>query len=227
MIRTPLTANVLNPVLWLGRQVRGRLVSTGSGVVINDDGAEYLATALHVLKDCGFNPQVRSFGRWQPIDWQIIVQDEEQDVAVLKTNTVLDPVKAPVKYGEPAGMVYGVVGYSLGFPAWNEEGFIQVGHITEVDGKPIPLPTIAVANFTTPGRFTYSASYINGGYSGGAVVFPLADDDWTIAGIISRFPGHLRPVNRGRVETGDQVVEHAGLVGYTPLPVVLDLIAGA
>ena len=227
MIRTPLTANVLNPVLWLGRQVRGRLVSTGSGVVINDDGAEYLATALHVLKDCGFNPQVRSFGRWQPIDWQIIVQDEEQDVAVLKTNTVLDPVKAPVKYGELAGMVYGVVGYSLGFPAWNDEGSIQVSHITEVGGKPIPLPTIAVANFTTPGRFTYSASYINGGYSGGAVVFPLADDDWTIAGIISRFPAHARPVNRGRVETGDQVLEHAGLVGYTPLPVVLDLIAGA
>ena len=227
MILTPLTANVLNPVLWLGRQVRGRLVSAGSGVVINDDGAEYLATALHVLKDCGFNPQVRSFGRWQPIDWQIIVQDEEQDVAVLKTNDVLDQVKAPVQYGEPAGMVYGVVGYSLGFPAWEDEGIIQVSHITEEKGKPIPLPTIAVANFTTPGRFTYSASYINGGYSGGAVVFPLADDDWTIAGIISRFPGHLRPVNRGRVETGDQVVEHAGLVGYTPLPVVLDLIAGA
>ena len=227
MILTPLTANVLNPVLWLGRQVRGRLVSAGSGVVINDDGAEYLATALHVLKDCGFNPQVRSFGRWQPIDWQIIVQDEEQDVAVLKTNDVLDQVKAPVQYGEPAGMIYGVVGYSLGFPAWEDEGIIQVSHITEEKGKPIPLPTIAVANFTTPGRFTYSASYINAGYSGGAVVFPLADDDWTIAGIISRFPGHLRPVNRGRVETGDQVVEHAGLVGYTPLPVVLDLIAGA
>ena len=173
MIRTPLTANVLNPVLWLGRQVRGRLVSAGSGVVINDDGAEYLATALHVLKDCGFNPQVRSFGRWQPIDWQIIVQDEEQDVAVLKTNDVLDPVKAPVQYGEPAGMVYGVVGYSLGFPAWEDEGIIQVSHITEEKGKPIPLPTIAVANFTTPGRFTYSASYINAGYSGGAVVFPL------------------------------------------------------
>ena len=60
-------------------------------------------------------------------------------MSVLKTNDVLDPVKAPVQYGEPAGMVYGVVGYSLGFPAWEDEGIIQVSHITEEKGaNPTP-----------------------------------------------------------------------------------------
>ena len=35
MIPTPPTANVLNPLLWLGCHVNGDLASTGSGVIIN------------------------------------------------------------------------------------------------------------------------------------------------------------------------------------------------
>ena len=225
MIPTPPTANVLNPLLWLGCHVNGELVSTGSGVIINADGDEYLATALHVIEEYGLNPRVRSYGKWLPIDWQTVAIDRQHDVAVLKTDTVLDPQGIPVKYGETAGMVYGGVGYVLGYPTWVDGGRIQTKHITEVGGRAIPIASLVVANFAASGKSTYSASYINAGFSGGAVAFPLANGDWTIAGIVTHFPTVQRPVYRGHIETGDYVLEHTGLVGYTSLPLVLDLIA--
>ncbi len=227
MIPTPPTANVLNPLLWLGCHVNGALVSTGSGVIVNVGGAEYLATALHVIEKCGLKPRVRSDGKWLPLEWQTVAVDKQHDVAVLKTNTVLDPQGIPVKYGELTGMVYGGVGYVLGFPSWTDVGRIQTDHVTEVGGRPIPIASLVVANFAASGESTYSASYINAGFSGGAVVFPLANDDWTIAGIVTHFPTVKRPVYRDGVETGDYVREHTGLAGYTSLPLVLDLIARA
>ncbi len=227
MIPTPPTSNVLNRLLWLGCHVNGNLVSTGSGVIIIVDGAEYLATALHVIEKSGLNPRVRSNGSWLPIDWQTVAVDQQHDVAVLKTNTVLDAQKIPVKYGEPQGMVYGGVGYVLGYPTWVDIGGLQTEHITEVGGRAMPIASLVVANFTASGPFTYSASYINAGFSGGAVVFPLANSDWTITGIVTHFPTVQRDVFRGGVETGDYVNEHTGLVGYTSLPMVLDLIARA
>ena len=227
MIPTPPTANVLNPLLWLGCHVDDELVSTGSGVVINADGAEYLATALHVIEDYGLNPRVRSHGKWQAIDWQTVAIDRRNDLAVLKTKTVLDLHRIPVKYGETAGMVYGGVGYVLGFPAWVDGGRIQTEHVTEVGGRAIPIASLVVANFASSGESTYSASYINAGFSGGAVVFPLPNDDWAIAGIVTHFPTVQRPVYRRGVKTDDYVLEHTGLVGYTSLPLVLDLIARA
>ena len=227
MIPTPPTANVLNPLLWLGCQVNGDLASTGSGVVINVDGAEYLATALHVIEEYGLNPRVRSYGKWLQIDWQTVAVDKQHDVAVLKTDTVLDPQNIPVKYGEPAGMVYGGVGYVLGYPTWIDRGQIQTEHVTEVGGRAIPIASLVVANFPAYGGSTYSASYINAGFSGGAAVFPLANGDWTIAGIVTHFPTVKRSVYREGVETGDYVKEHTGLVGYTSLSSVLDLIASA
>ena len=44
---------------------------------------------------------------------------------------------------------------------------------------------------------------------------------------VTHFPTVQREVYRGGVETGDYVNEHTGLVGYTSLPMVLDLIARA
>ena len=227
MIPSAPTANVLNPLLWLGCHVNGKVASTGSGVIINVGGAEYLATALHVIEKYGLNPRVRSEGKWLQIDWQTLAVDKQHDVAVLKTNTVLDPQRIPIKYGEPAGMVYGGVGYVLGFPTWESSGGIQTEHVTEAGGRPIPIASLVVANFAASGESTYSASYINAGFSGGAVIFPLADDDWTIAGIVTHFPTIKRSVYRGGVKTGDYVRQHTGLVGYTSLPLVLDLIARA
>ena len=227
MNSTPPTANVLNPLLWLGCHVNGDLVSTGSGVIINVDGVEYLTTALHVIEKYGLNPHIRFYDKWLPFNWQTVAVDKQHDVAVLKTNEVLDAQRVPVKYGEPVGMVYGGVGYVLGFPTWEGTGGIQTEHVTEAGGRPIPIASLVVANFAASGESTYSASYINAGFSGGAVVFPLANDDWTIAGIVTHFPTVKRSVFRGGVETGDYIRQHTGLVGYTSLPIVLDLIARA
>ena len=219
------TADVLNPILWLGCHRSGGLTSMGSGVVVNINGDQYLATALHVIENCGLNPQVRYNGQWNAINWQTLEVDEDNDIAVLKTETPLDSQKISVLYGEPAGLVYGQIGYALGFPGFGRK--LSADHIIEVGGRPIPIVSLAVANFTSTGNATYSASYINAGFSGGAIVFPVENDKWTIAGIITHFPTIEREVYRDGKETGDYIKEHTGLVGYTPFRVVETLIRNA
>ena len=125
-----------------------------------------------------------------------------------------------MRYGEPAGLTFGVTGYALGYP----EVGAGVDHILEAGGRPIPLAALVVANFTAGGNSTYSAAYINAGFSGGAVVFPIDDTDWTIAGIITHFPAVQRPVFRNGKKTKDFVMQHTGLVGYTPFKVVEKII---
>ena len=201
MIARHPTADVLNPLLWLGCHESGKLTSMGSGIAINVNGGQYLVTALHVIGNCKLNPRVRFNGQWNAISWQTLAVDEGNDIAVLKTETTLDPQKIPVLYGEPAGLIYGQIGYALGFPGF-DGGKSSTDHITEVGGKPVPIVSLAVANFTSTGNATYSASYINAGFSGGAIVFPVGDDQWTIAGIITHFPTVRRSVYRDGRETG-------------------------
>ena len=199
----------------------------GSGTAIYMNGKQYLATALHVVDGCEFNPRVRSNGQWNPIDWQTLAVDEENDIAVLITETILDSQKIPVLYGEPRGLIYGQIGYALGFPSFVDGQQFSTDHITEAGGRPIPLVSLAVANFGSTGNTTYSASYINAGFSGGAVVFPVGSDTWTIAGIITHFPTVKRVVYRDGMKTGDYIRQHTGLVGYTPFQVVKELIVSA
>ena len=226
MIARHPTADVLNPLLWLGCHESGKLTSMGSGVATNVNGGQYLVTALHVIDGCELNPRVRFNGQWNEIIWQTLAVDEANDIAVLKTETTLDAQKIPVLHGEPTGLIYGQIGYALGFPGF-DGGQSGTDHITEVGGKPIPIVSLAVANFTSSGTATYSASYINAGFSGGAIVFPVGDDQWTIAGIITHFPTIRRSAYRDGRETGDCIMQHTGLVGYTPFRVVEELIMNA
>ena len=159
------------------------------------------------------------------MDWRTVVLDEEHDIAVLETDTILDDEKIPVLYGETRGLVFGQTGYALGYPGVIGEEGPSIDHIIEVKGRPIPIVALVVANFTAGGNATYSASYINAGFSGGAVVFPMGQRDWTIAGIITHFPAIWRPVYRNGEETGDLVKQHTGLVGYTSFRVVEKLIS--
>ena len=227
MIARHPTADVLNPILWLGCHESGKLTSMGSGVAVNINGGQYLATALHVISDCKLNPWVRYNGQWNAINWQTLAVDEDNDIAVLKTETILDSQKIPVLYGEPAGLIYGQIGYALGFPGFVDERKLSTDHIIEAEGRPLPIVSLAVANFTSMGNATYSASYINAGFSGGAIVFPVGNDKWTIAGIITHFPTVRRAVYRNGIETGDYINQHTGLVGYTPFQVVETLIRNA
>lgn len=226
MIARHPTADVLNPLLWLGCHGSGKLTSMGSGVATTVNGGQYLVTALHVIDGCELQPRVRFNGQWNEIAWQTVAVDEANDIAVLKTETTLDAQKIPVLHGEPTGLIYGQIGYALGFPGF-DGGQSSTDRITEVAGKPIPIVSLAVANFTSSGTATYSASYINAGFSGGAIVFPVGDDQWTIAGIITHFPTIRRSVFRNGRETGDYIMQHTGLVGYTPFRVVEELILNA
>ena len=94
----------------------------------------------------------------------------------------------------------------------------------EVEGRPIPIVALAISDFAPTEKGTYSSSYISAGFSGGAIVSPLGTDEWTIAGIITHFPTVRRPVYRADKKTEDYVPQHTGLVGFTPMEGVDELI---
>ena len=218
------TRNVLCRVLWLGHGEPDSPAPVGSGVLVDFGGTQYLVTALHVLEASASNPKIRSGGRWRSIDWKIVAVDNDRDIAVLATNEVLGDQLGPVSYGERTGVKYGSVGYALGFPQIVDRAGSSTDHITVVDGKPIPLVSLVVANFSSEGNATYSASYINAGFSGGAIVFPLDGGQWTLGGIITHFPVVRRPVYPQPEATKLYVLEHTGLVGYIPWSAVENLI---
>ena len=53
-----------------------------------------------------------------------------------------------------------------------DEAGPSTDHIIEVQGRPIPIVALVVANFTAGGNATYSASYINAGVFWGRSSFP-------------------------------------------------------
>ena len=218
------TANVLNPILWLGCHRNGSEVPECSGVVIQIDETEYLVTALHVAEPYGMSPLVRYNDKWNAVNWETVATSREDDIAVLRTDMVLDGSKIPVKLGKAAGAIHGQIGYNLGYPGVFDESGPKTNHIVEVGGRPIPIVALATQNFALEGKGPYSSSYINAGFSGGAIVFPIGTDDWTIAGIITHFPTIPRPVYRGSEKTGDYILQHTGLVGFTPMERVVELI---
>ena len=223
------TANVLNRVFWLGD---GRNTAQGSGTLVSFNGVDYLATAHHVYVDCGGNPSVRFRGQWNAFQWEVVAKDENLDVIVLKSRQLRTDLadRLPVLYGVPQGAIHGQIGYSLGFPGIMESATQwKTDHILEIDGLPIPIAAVVVVNLSIDAKVHYSASYINAGFSGGAVVYYVRDQEmWTIAGMIAHFPTVPRPVYDGSgKETGKFTLEHTGLVGYVPMSAILKMIEDA
>ena len=227
MLPRPPEANVLNRLLWLGKGNSDDSLPVGSGVIVCHNNKQYLATALHVAESCDFRPSVRFSGQWNSMNWRTVAISPDHDIAILETASTLDSQKISVLYGEPEGLVFGQIGYALGYPGFHDDSGLSINHIIEVHGRPMPMVALVVANFSAGGTSTYSASYINAGFSGGAIVFPMPDNDWTIAGIITHFPTVPRQVYRDGKKTRDIVMQHAGLVGYTTFGVVEDLIEKA
>ena len=226
-MRSP-TANVLNRLVWLGDQ-DGR--SQGSGTLISHSGTDYLVTAHHLYRDCNGNPSVRFRGRWNPVQWEVVAKDESLDMIVLKSPQLPgDLAGLPVLYGVPKGTIHGQIGYSLGFPGMHGSGNrLKTDHILEMNGRPIPIATLVVANLSPESKLHYSASYINAGFSGGAIVYYVAEQErWTIAGVIAGFPHVFRPVyDRKGQDTGQLVKQHTGLVAYAPMAAVIKMIDDA
>ena len=224
-MRSP-TANVLNRVVWLGD---GRNTAQGSGTLVSYNGVNYLATAYHVYVACGDNLPVRFRGQWNAFQWEVVAKEENLDVIVLKSEQLPTDLaeRLPVLYGVPQGAIHGQIGYSLGFPGVMESATqLKTDHVPEIEGLPIPIAAVVVVNLSVEAKVHYSASYINAGFSGGAVVYYARDQKmWTIAGMIAHFPTVRRPVydDSGK-ETGNFTKEHTGLVGYVPMSAILKMI---
>ena len=227
-MKTP-TANVLSRLLWLGdttNQVQG------SGTLVSNDGAEYLVTALHVFDSCRGNPSVRYREEWHPLQWKVVAKDEGLDVIVLQSAQLPADLgdRLPVLYGIPQGAIHAQIGYSLGFPGIiDSNNQLKTDHVMEIDGRPIPIAALLVVNLSAEPKVQYSASYINKGFSGGAIVYHVAEQNmWTIAGIITHFPVLPSPVyDKQREKTVNVATEHTGLVGYVPMSAVLKMIEDA
>ena len=219
------TIDVLRRVLWLGAEGGSSgAVPAGSGVIAYYEDREYLVTALHVAELCGFQPLVRHSGKWNTIGWKTVATDTDNDIAILSAEGILSDPPEFVGYGEMGGLIFGQLGYALGYPGvWDRTG-PRLDHIAEMKRLPMPVVALVLANHVPGNSTIYSSSYINAGFSGGAVVFPLSENKWTVAGIITHVPTVLRPVYRDGKETDETVLEHAGLVGYTTFSVVKDML---
>ena len=223
------TANVLSRLVWLGD---GRNTAQGSGTLVSSEGVGYLVTAHHVYVDCGGDPSVRFRGQWNPFQWDVVAKDETLDVIVLRSPQLPTDLaeRLPVLYGVPQGAIHGQIGYSLGFPGVYESATqLRIDHVPEIEGVPVPIAAVVVVNLSIEAKVHYSASYINAGFSGGAVVYYVEDRKmWTIAGMIAHFPTVRRPVYDGNgKETGKFTQEHTGLVGYVPMSAIFKMIEDA
>ena len=228
------TSNFLLAVLWLGGVSQAGIgLPVGSGVVVHHNDEEYLATALHVAKECAFQPLIRRSGEWRQAQWETIGTNEDADIAVLKTSSGTLSSLTP-RYGM-AHVDIGGVGRAMGFPAISDP--TEISHVAEIEGAPLPL-TALVASYVQPSPgaspdIHYAGGYINGGFSGGAMVFPTSSG-WTIAGIITHTEGFIRQtVLRWNATTGsyepdaDFVVnEPSGLIRFVGFRTITDLIEG-
>ena len=78
MIARHPTAEILNPLLWLGCNESNTAVPMGSGVVVNINDNQYLVTALHVIENCNLSPLIRFNGRWNSMDWRTVAVDKSK-----------------------------------------------------------------------------------------------------------------------------------------------------
>ena len=155
MLPRPPEANVLNRLLWLGKGNTDDSFPVGSGVIFYHDHKQYLATALHVAESCDRRPSVRFSGQWNSIDWKTVVASPDHDIAILETTSTLDSQKISVLYGEPEGLVFGQIGYALGYPGFHDDsGLSSNNHIIEAHGRPMPMVALVVANFSAGGTST-------------------------------------------------------------------------
>ncbi len=225
------TSEFLLAVQWLGCATNSRSTApAGSGVVVHFQSEEYLATALHVARDCQFQPLVRRTKQWASAQWETVGIDERADVAVLRTSTARLSQLTP-RYG--LGDVFvGAVGRAMGFPALTDP--MEVSHITEIEGVPVPLTTL-VSAYVNPGAHAgkgihYAGGYINAGFSGGAMLLPTSQG-WTVGGIITHREGVSRKVYRRDPKTdifnedNDLAInEPSGLIRFAGFDIVTDII---
>ncbi len=225
------TANVLTRAIWFGRRKDSGIESGGSGFAVTVDGDNYVVTAHHVAKGCEYKPHVRSDGQWEQHDWDVLADDADADVTVLRCIDMPHLGGAlPLEYGLVRGAMHGQLGFAVGFPSiFDKDRKRLTGHISEIDGLPIAIATMLVLNLKPGIDASFSASYVNDGYSGGAMVYPVPDSNrWAFAGTITAFP----TIRRHVLDTADgppvgEVKQHVGLVRCMPWSYTKHLIEKA
>lgn len=182
-------------------------------------------TAYHVIEH-NLDPMVRYSNQWHAVEWEHVVTDKTNDIAVLKPiDTMLYPDPIPVLYGEADGQIYGQFGYALGFPQMLGD---NTGQVTESNGRPMPIPALAVSTFSAGDDLIAGAGYVNAGFSGGAVVFEVGNR-WTVSGMILGYPNIRRPILRKKGNQYEEVPDlyyedHTGLVAYQRWSLIEHLI---
>lgn len=189
----------------------------GTGVLLQYAGQEYMATALHVARECDFNPLIGYGGdEWKTSTWKRIGTDEENDVAVLQRVDEEDAkivTREPVAIYGKGAVAIGASGIAVGFPG-TLEGINWLIHPDT--SRPVPM-NVPVSLYLTSEDTNYSGGYVNRGFSGGAiVVWDGRQSTSTIVGIITR---------KTEVQRTDGFIEHAGLVGFADIAVVERILA--
>ena len=222
------TSEFIYATLWLGGlNSDGNVTPTGTGVVVHHREQEFLATALHVARQCNFQPLVRRNGFWGRCHWSIVGIDEEADIVVLEPHPANLSNSTP-EYGRD-GVTIGAVGRAMGFPALSDPG--ELDHIGELEGHPIPVTVLVSSYFSQLEgqnlRVHYLGGYVNAGFSGGPILLP-SDTGWRIAGIITHREAVVRSMYRRNEETGETerilYGEPSGLIRFADIRVAIELI---
>lgn len=189
----------------------------GTGVILHYAGQEFVVTALHVAKQCDFNPLIDYKGDWTNSSWRTIgVSDDITDIAVLQRVGSSDSkiARLSARYGT-TGTTFGAASVALGFPVAAPES-VEWSRRDD-DQRPVPIGAPLTLYFA-PGDIQYSGGYLNHGFSGGPVV-AWSGGNSTITGIITR-----KLVTKATYDNKTRT-EHAGLVAFAAIEVAERILA--
>ncbi len=217
-------SNILTRVFWLSFKGRPR----GTAFAVDVEGRQYVVTAWHVARDCEHRPAILFRQNEQLVSFEnklrFIGENIDSDVAVFAADQILVPKDFDVSLGS-ADLYYGSIGYALGFPSAltsKEIGFLP-------EGKPLPVPALAVAYFNSEGETTCVAGYVTNGFSGGPIIFPKLGSrrtEWAIVGVCVAFPTLPRPIDMKGAPLEFEVREPTGLIRMAKVSVAIEIING-
>ena len=166
--------------------------NAGTTFTIEQDGTQFLVTAKHIFEDAQFPAQAEIMlwkeGRYQSIHVEIrYPEDQEIDIAVMKTNPYLFVSKINDNKNTSEGLIWGQDVYFLGFP------YDFDVHLKSLPDSKTPVPFIKKACLS--GALNEHSILVldgqnNKGFSGGPVCFKSIQSDeksMRIAGVISGY----------------------------------------
>ncbi|WP_369051420.1 S1 family peptidase [Burkholderia gladioli] len=195
----------------------------GTGVTIDVDGKQYLATARHVVNGLtsGGTIEIMRHGTWHKVAVTAVTHaGGDGDVSVIAVSGILSAPHLKLALSMD-GLAYGGDVYFLGYP------YKMYGSIGANDGWPLPFvkrgTLSGISDPKTPGEpVLYLDGHNNPGFSGGPVVY-RHETEFRLAGIVSGFLSVPEPVYLGGQESQLHYRDNAGIMVAWGSPVVIDL----